>query len=169
MTTQSSDTKRSKSGELTGRHVLLILIAFFGVIISVNALFITKAVSSFTGEDVKKSYLQGLDYNTTIQTRSAQATLGWNVAANVVEASDQEQRFIVRISDADNTPIRQLSITGKFKRPTDLAKDESVSFTERGNGIYEARVKLPKGQWRLQAIANSADNNFRFENQFVIS
>jgi len=78
---------------------------------SVNALFITKAVSSFTGEDVKKSYLQGLDYNTTIQTRSAQATLGWNVAANVVEASDQEQRFIVRISDADTLPNPQIIIS----------------------------------------------------------
>lgn len=169
MTQQTPDTNGAKTRQLTGRHVLVMLIAFFGVIIGVNAVFITKAVSSFTGEDVKKSYRQGLEYNKTIETRAEQASLGWTVAANVIEISEQEQRVVVRIRGADDTPIKRLSVSGRFNRPTDLAKDEEVSFTERGDGIYEARISLPKGQWRLKAIASSADKSFRFENPFVIS
>ena len=158
-----------KTKELKGRHVLMMLVAFFGVIIGVNAVFITKAVSSFSGEDVKRSYRQGLEYNKTIQARSEQASLGWNVKANVVSSSEAGQRFIIRISDESNLPIENLEINGVFKRPTDLAKDKGVRFSERGQGIYEAQINLPKGQWHLKAIAGLTDQSFRFENQFVIS
>ena len=155
--------------ELKGRHVLMMLVAFFGVIIAVNTIFITKAVSSFSGEDVKRSYRQGLEYNKTIQARSEQASLGWNVTANVVSSPETGQRFIIRMSDEKNMPIENLMISGVFKRPTNLAKDEEVSFSERGQGIYEAQINLPKGQWHLKAIAGLTQKSFRFENQFVIS
>ena len=166
---QEHNETPDKTKELTGRHVLFMLLAFFGIIVGVNAIFITKAVSSFTGEDVKGSYRQGLEYNKTIQSRSEQASLGWNVMTNVISSSEKGQRFIIRVTNEHNKPIESLSVSGQFKRPTNLAKDEAVNFVERGDGIYEAQINLQKGQWRLKAIADSQDRSFRFENQFVIS
>ena len=169
MTSQIATQKNSQTKQLTGRHVLLMLVAFFGVIISVNIIFITQAVSSFTGEDVKQSYRQGLEYNKTIQTRSEQASLGWNVTTNVISSSEKKQHYIIQMFDEHNLPIQNLDISGTFKRPTNLAKDEEVVFTERGNGIYEAQINLPKGQWQLKASAQSQAKSFRFESLFEIS
>ena len=56
--------------ELKGWHVLLILMAFFGVMFSVNGVFLYHAITSFPGEDVKKSYVQGLNYNDTLAVRA---------------------------------------------------------------------------------------------------
>ena len=160
--------KPKRNKELTGRHVLFMLIAFFGVTVGVNTIFITKAVSSFTGEDVKGSYRQGLEYNKTIESRSEQAALGWGVMTNFIHSETGEQKLVVRITDEENRPISGLSIEGLFKRPTDLAKDTDVAFIERGDGIYEARTVLSKGQWTLKATASSSNNAFRFEDRFVI-
>jgi len=167
--TMESHKKPKKKKELTGRHVLFMLIAFFSVTVGVNAIFITKAVSSFSGEDVKGSYRQGLEYNKTIQSRSEQAELGWTVTTNVISSAENAQRFIIRVSNQDDKPIENLTVSGQFNRPTNLANDEAVSFVERGNGIYEAQISLPRGQWRLKASAASQRRSFRFENQFVIS
>jgi len=160
--------KKEKTRELTGRHVSLMLIAFFGVTVGVNAIFITKAVSSFTGEDVKGSYRQGIEYNKTIESRSQQATLGWTVKTNIIQSETGTQRFIIAMTDASGAPVSNASISGIFKRPTDLAKDRDVAFTARGKGVYESTLNLPKGQWMLKATASSQDQNFRFEDRFVI-
>ena len=62
---------------LTGRGVLLWLIAFFGIIFATNAYFIMIAVKTFSGEDEQKPYLQGVEYNDTLARRAAQRRLGW--------------------------------------------------------------------------------------------
>lgn len=164
-----SKEKTEKTRELKGRHILMMLIAFFGVTVGVNTIFITKAVSSFTGEDVKKSYRQGLNYNETIQSRSQQADLNWTVKSNLIETSSERQRIIVRITDRNDRPVIGLTIDAMLKRPTDLAKDVPTIFTERGDGIYQAELELFSGQWVLKATATSQGQNFRFEDRFVIS
>lgn len=169
-----AELQNRPSRPLTGRHILLMLVAFFGVIIGVNAIFITKAVSSFTGEDVKGSYRQGLEYNKTLQSRAAQADLGWRIKTNLVKTNlstsdDGEHTYILRITDVKGRPLDGLSVEALFKRPTDLAEDQSVSFTDRGNGTYEARIKLLRGQWTLKGMAIFGDVKFMFKDHVIVS
>ena len=70
---------------LKGWHVLAGMIAFFGVIFSVNAFFITTALRTFPGEETRRSYVQGLAYNDVIAERQAQAALGWSAAVNLTQ------------------------------------------------------------------------------------
>ncbi len=67
----------SSGFRITGWHVLAGMILFFSTIIAVNAVFISLAVQSFPGEDQRRSYVQGLEYNDVIAQRRAQAALGW--------------------------------------------------------------------------------------------
>ena len=60
-------------GGLTGRHVLMMLIAFFGVIFAVNGVFLYAAISTFDGTDTSSAYQKGIDYNTTIAESEEQA------------------------------------------------------------------------------------------------
>ena len=137
---------------LTGRHVFLMLVAFFGVMIIVNIIFTVMAVKSFTGEDVPKSYRQGLEYNQTLETRREQSGLGWSVSANSYQ-TDGFTQIVVRLEDQDAKALSGFSIEGVLRHPTDKAFDQSLSFQDTGLGRYAAKIKLPAGQWQLKAKA----------------
>ena len=156
--------KTKKTKELTGKHVLLMLLAFFGVTLSVNIIFTVAAVKSFSGEDVPRSYRQGLEYNDVIAARETQTDLGWQVCANT--AAD---RILVRFSDADGLPISGLQIDGKLRHPATLSNDQELQFIEISNGVYEARIMGLRGRWDLSAIAIKESDKFRFEHEIWLS
>lgn len=157
-----SDMKR-KEKELTGRHVLIMLVAFFGVIFAVNAVYITQAVTSFRGEDVKGSYRQGLEYNQTLAERETQKQLGWQVSANfIAENTEADGRLLVKFQDEESQAIDGLTITGSLRHPSDLNADQSVSFQARGEGLYEATLAPQKGTWTVRAEAEKDGDLFRF-------
>ena len=49
--------------ELTGRHVLAITLAAFGVIIAVNMVMAVKAVSTFPGLETPNSYVASQEFD----------------------------------------------------------------------------------------------------------
>ncbi len=57
---------RQVDGALTGRHVLLIFLAFFGSIFAVNGWFLYSALSTHTGVVAVEPYRKGLAYNERI-------------------------------------------------------------------------------------------------------
>lgn len=131
---------------LKGWHVLLIMLGFFGVIFAVNGVFLYHAINSFPGEDVKKSYVQGLNYNTTLATRAAQAELGWTA-----EAGMQSDDLVFRLNDADGQPLSNYSVVGEIRRRATQGADQSIVFQAAGAGEYTVDgVDLEAGQWSLR-------------------
>ena len=134
---------------LKGWHVLVAMVAFFTVIISVNAVFITLALGSFPGEDTPRSYVQGLAYNDVLEERRAQAELGWRASANLTA-----DRVLVEVRDAADAPVQGLRLTGTLRHPADMELDRALTFTEVRAGVYAAGVAdLSAGRWRLDAQA----------------
>lgn len=147
--------------ELTGRHVLLMVVAFFAVIIAVNAYFITAAVQSFRGEDVPRSYRQGLEYNQTIAARATQDEMGWTVRINNVGKD-----IILVFQDSSGRAVSDLNITGKLRHPVDTDQDHPVMFSNEGSGHYRAQsVEASNGRWILVANAQNTDQHFKFESK----
>lgn len=135
-----------------GKHVLFALIGFFGVTIAVNALFITLAVKTFSGEEVERSYMQGLEYNRVIEQRRAQEALGWQAAVNL--AGDE---LLVEITGPDGGPVSGLFLEGALRHPADTDLDRPLVFRERESGIYVAEARdLPEGQWVLHTHVDGA-------------
>ena len=66
--------------QLTGRHVLAIAVASFGVIIGVNVLLAVNAVSTFPGLEVENSYVASQTFDVE---RKAQEALGWFAEAGI--------------------------------------------------------------------------------------
>lgn len=149
-----------KQKELTGWHVLFLLLGFFGIMLVVNIYFTVMAVKTFSGEDVPRSYRQGLDYNQTIEMRTQQANLGWTAAAN-----SEGDRILVSISDPSGTPISGLTFTAKLRHPATLSNDRLLDFTETKPGIYEAKILGLKGKWLLMAATSNQEDIFRFEHE----
>lgn len=57
---------RTRKG-IDGRHVLLGLVAFFGVMFVVNAIFVYFAVATFSGGDTSNPYQKGLHYDQMLE------------------------------------------------------------------------------------------------------
>lgn len=147
-----------------GRHVLIAMLLFFGAVIAVNVTFVVLAAQTFPGEDVRRSYLQGLNYNDTLAQRSAQAALGWRAAAALVEANGAAAVEIV-VRDRDGRPIDGLSAAGELRWPTDARWDRALVFEARGEGRYVAALgTLTPGRWVLRARAErDAERALDFE------
>lgn len=156
---------RAKPFELRGWHVLAMLLLFFAAIIGVNIAFAVAAVSTFPGEDVQRSYIQGLHYNRTLAERRAQASLGWRAAATFA-GEETNGRVIVTLSDRDGAPLQAAQVTGELERPTDARFDRQLQFVQTGTGRYAADVpNLAPGHWRLRARAVSGGQALDFESE----
>lgn len=159
---------QAKQKELTGRHVLLMLLAFFGVMLAVNAYFTVAAVKTFRGEDVKRSYRQGLDYNQTLQERAQQSELGWAIAANTNVLADDRVEILLSFNNENNRGIGNLEITGLLSHRVDSRFDKDITFQAIGGGRYKAVVDGLEGPYVLKAVANKDNEAFRFEHAFDV-
>ncbi len=132
--------------ELKGWHVLIWMLGFFGLIFAVNGVFLYHAITSFPGEDVKKSYLQGLNYNQTLEARAAQAELGWRAEIGLVDSE-----LVLRLEDRDGDPVSGRAVIGELRRTTMTGADQVLVFNPGVSGAYTARVDgLGSGQWETR-------------------
>lgn len=155
---------------LRGWHVLAMLLGFFAIIVVANTFLITLAVKSFPGEQEKKSYLQGLTYNQTLNERAAQRALGWDVSISSVRLVDGIAVLTIDFSDAGGTPVRGLTLTGVLGRPVTDAQDRVLSVSSRGDGRYDVRASdVTPGLWTIEIEAVRADGMvFAFDNKMVL-
>ena len=70
-----------KPFRITGWHVLVSVVAFFGVVIAVDSLFLVLAYRSHPGQVSVTPYEDGLAYNRAVAQRRAQAAMGWTATA----------------------------------------------------------------------------------------
>jgi nitrogen fixation protein FixH len=146
-----------------GWHVLLMMLAFFGAVIAVNVVFAVVAVQSFPGEDVRRSYLQGIQYNNTLEERRMQAALGWQATARLAPSADGAL-LEVTLRDRNGAAIEGASVAGELQWPTTDSFDRTATFESVGGGRYVAPLAdLHPGRWRLRARAERDSGALDFE------
>ncbi|MFY9643088.1 MAG: FixH family protein [Rhodomicrobium sp.] len=138
---------------LKGKHVLFILLGFFGIIFAVNGYFAYSALSTLPGEERGATYEAGLHYNATLAEDRAQEALHWSHKAQIMPGSS----LSVAVVDADGSPVAGLSIDGWLERPATEGTDHRLTFTEVAAGRYEAVDGAPEaGAWILAFKAQKA-------------
>jgi len=155
---------------LKGWHVLAMLVGFFVIVASVNAIFITFAMRSFPGEEVKKSYAQGLLYNDRLEARDAQNILGWT--AEITRASLEGEFTTIELTfkNVSGAPVLDLGITGRIAHPVRGDHDQALVFKALGDGVYGVEIAgLNPGAWKLKAHAENSDGEmFDLETKLVL-
>lgn len=137
--------------QITGTHVLFGLIAFFGVMLAANGVFVYFATSTFSGLSTDDAYRKGLAYNQTLRSFRAQQASGWQVAAAIAGGEIR-----LTLADAAGKPLDGLAIAGRIGRPATAAEDRAVAFRSAGQGLYKADADgLAPGQWELTAEARA--------------
>ena len=136
--------------ELTGRKVLIITIAAFGVIIGVNVLLAWKAVSTFPGLEVENSYVASQTWDAD---RAAQKALGWTLAADYDHAA---QALHLVFTDGQGQPAPVSALKVLVGRPTEASDDAWPVFVQNA-GSFHAPVALGPGKWMLKVEARAPD------------
>ncbi|WP_373504435.1 FixH family protein [Aestuariivirga sp.] len=136
--------------QLTGKHVLAMLVAFFGVIVGVNFLMAYLANSTWSGLVVANGYVASQSFDKDLAKARAQEALGWKV-----EFSHAGDRLRITFEDAQATKLDGLVITGDLERTVTDTQDQKLTFTAIGPGVYSAPAKLAPGVWEVEIDASS--------------
>ena len=139
--------KRMKR-ELTGRHVLAIMLGAFGVIISVNLLMAYKAVGTFPGVEVANSYVASQSFD---RERQAQEALGWNA-----HAAHRDGELVLEILDPKGLHPRIRSLSAVIGRPTHKREDQQLALVY-DEGLFRAPMELGPGAWIIHVTATAPD------------
>ena len=141
---------RPSQRQLTGRMVLLILLAFFGVVIGVNLTMMRLAIATLPGTEVDSPYSASLAYEKEIAAAHAQDARHWEVDAHVERAAGGAALLRLSARDKDGKPVSGLKFEGRLERPTDKRADQAIELSEVDIGIYSGRLDaVAPGQWDL--------------------
>ena len=142
---------RSATGrEFTGRHMLAVMLAFFGVIIAVNLTMATFARTSWSGLVVQNTYVASQQFNARAEEGRRQAELGF-APALAVEAG--MLRF--SLTDKEGRPVRLTDGIATLRRPVGDADDATVALAPRGAAL-EAALDVADGAWIVEVHATIA-------------
>ncbi|MDN2582408.1 FixH family protein [Aquibium sp. ELW1220] len=145
------------SAEFTGRHMLLVMLAFFGVIIAVNVTMATLANTTWSGLIVKNSYVASQHFNAQAQAARAQTALGWTGTMGYEAGT-----FRYTLADAAGAPVGIDASEAFFRRPVDDRHDQTIPMAPAGPGAIAGTVDLKDGIWIVEiAAAAGLDTPYR--------
>lgn len=169
MTMSHSGAEEPKA--ITGKTVLAWLLGFFGVVFTVNGVFLYMALGSFPGVAVESSYKAGQAYNQDIAASQAQVARGWTVETLVRRSGENAAEIFVTALDQDGTPLTGLQFSADLRHPTYEGFDRTAQLVETGPGQYRGTVAdVNDGNWNLALNAVSgSDRVFRSQNRVFLA
>ena len=139
--------------QFTGRHMLLTLVGFFGIIMAVNFTMAKIAVGGFSGTVVTNSYVASQHYNEWIEAAEAQAAKGWGAEV----ALDEDAHVILSPSGFEPHSIEAIA-----EDPLRRSNDFALSMERQADGSFRSLEPLPEGRWSVRSIAAGDDGDARF-------
>jgi nitrogen fixation protein FixH len=131
--------------EFSGRHMAMVMIGFFGVIIAVNLLMATLAVRTFGGTVVDNSYVASQEFNGWLAEAREQAALRWKAPASL----DETGRLIVSASGPAG-PLVGAQVEVRASHPLGRVPEQVLALKPAGSGVYRSALPIPEGRWLLR-------------------
>jgi nitrogen fixation protein FixH len=162
----SSSERRPR--EVTGRTVLVSLIAFFVAVAGVNAVMIKVAVSTFGGVETESAYQAGLAFAKETAAVAAQDALHWQVKAKISEEAGATVVEVVA-TDAGDRPLAGVEATARLVHPTDKRADRVIELGEGAPGRFRGHGEPVVGQWALVIeLSRDGARMFRSRNRVFL-
>ncbi|MBB4612430.1 FixH family protein [Novosphingobium taihuense] len=139
----------------TGKHITLILVSFFGVVVGVNVLMARLATSTFGGVVVENSYVASQHFNGWLKEASAEQALGWKGAVS----RDTQGRAAIVLHDSAGKAIAAAKVTAIAEHPLGQRPQTDLVLHEVAPGTYAA--PLEAGRWRLRVTVEAEGKVWR--------
>jgi nitrogen fixation protein FixH len=140
--------------QVTGRTVLVALVAFFAVVFAANLTLATFAVTTFGGVETKNAYQAGLAYSREIAAARAQEARHWKIVAVLSPLRADGVTVEVTAKDGAGLPLVGIDLIAAFAHPADRRQDRVVPLNATGSTAYRGRVEIGPGQWDLVVEAS---------------
>jgi nitrogen fixation protein FixH len=141
--------KQKQARILTGRHVLLWLVAFFGIVFAVNGVLVRAAISTFGGVETLSSYRAGLQFEQEVGLVQRQDALHWQVTGKLARDSAGVAVLDVTARDAQGAPLSGLTADARLAHPADDRLDRVIAVRSVAGGVFHGAAEAQPGQWEL--------------------
>lgn len=143
--------------KLEGRHVLYMLLGFFGLMFAVNGVFVYFALSSFSGLSTEDAYAKGLNYNAALAEQEAQTARGWKASLEVVNEADARVAISLKLVDRDGQAVDIRSAKGVLRRPAISGQDIEVVLMQKGDRAGTVLSLPALGNWDLNLVVDAGE------------
>lgn len=128
--------------QFTGKHMLWIMITFFGTVMLVNGALAYFAIESWTGLVVPNSYVASQSFNKDTEIRTQAVDNGAEVSVAI-----ENGYIILHIAGKQKEALSASGLKGELRHPVDGRKEAVVEFQLSGRGTYQSLTPLPVGTW----------------------
>ena len=136
-------------GEFTGKHMAVVIVTGFGIIIAVNLFMATLAVRGFGGVVVPNSYVASQEFNGWLEAVERQEALGWSVG---MSRSDNGHLVVETAAVPDDA-----SVVAVARRPLGKPETTQLRFIEATPGNHVSLEPLQPGRWIVRLTLASPD------------
>ena len=169
MTTNAITRHDGRCKPVTGRTVLIWLVAFFAVVGAVNGIMIFAAISTFAGLESDSPYQAGLAFEREIAAARTQNALHWQVRAQVARIEGGATLVEISARDADGAALAGLGASATLVHPTDRRLDRGLAMSEDAPGHFRGVTGIAVGQWDLVIdLSRAGAHAFRSKNRVVL-
>ena len=137
--------------EFTGKHMLAIMIAFFGVVFAVNFTMVYFSRHSWTGLVVENSYVASQEFNEKTAAMEADAALDVHP---ILTLEQGVLKLSLHTKAGDAVPATAVKVS--LGRPSDDGEDFTAELAATTPGHFEVPRDLAKGQWTGTVSADLA-------------
>lgn len=136
--------------EFTGKHMLGAMVAFFGVIITVNMIMARFAVTTWSGLVVPNTYVASQQFNGKAAESRAIAALGYKIVL-----SSGADGLSIKLTDPDGAAAVADSLVAELRRPVGTHQDRQMQLIRGSDGVYRGAGELAEGEWIATVTATS--------------
>lgn len=140
----------------TGGHFAAIMVAFFGLIVTVNLVMARMAGATFGGVVVDNSYVASQHFNRWLDQAASERAMGWKADMR----READDRLTVDVAGLSDSPG---SLTAVARHPLGRAPDLALRFERLEGGRFLSLRPLPVGRWRVRVTVQSEGRIWRSE------
>lgn len=140
----------------TGRHMTVILIAFFAVVVAVNVTMARLAGTTFGGVVVENSYVASQHFNRWLDEAAREKAFGWAAGVHRIPGG----RMVLALRGGGDRIVR---VVATARHPLGRVPDRDLVFTPLEEGRFVSRQTLPPGRWRIRFTVEADGRTWRTE------
>ena len=142
-------TDKSSGFTFTGWHFLAIMIAFFGVVISVNFTMADYASHSWSGLVADDTFKASQQFNAKAEHMREMAATG--IRGELI-ANHEGIRYV--LTHPQRGPVPADEVVASFHRPVGTMQDFSVTLKHEGDGVFTTNHEVLPGEWIVDLKTN---------------
>ena len=137
----------------TGRRMAAIMVAGFGLVVAVNFAMAWVATSTFSGVQVKNSYVASQNFNRWLEEAERVRALGWEVKPLWRKDGRVELRLTGVPAGAQATAL--------LRHPLGLRPDRTLAFVPLDDATLLSTEALPLDRWIIRIEVTSGKDVWR--------